>query len=77
MHRCVGWIIDIDSGIAIAQVGNKMDLESARIVTQEGARAFASANGFLYIETSAKDNTCVAEMFELIAASILDRLAAV
>lgn len=51
-----------------------MDLDSRRIVTQEGARAFASAKGLLYIEASAKDNVCVAEIFELIAAAVLDRL---
>jgi GTPase SAR1 family protein len=59
---------------ATMQVGNKMDLEQARVVTQEGARAVATAKGVLYIETSAKDSKCVSEMFELVAASILDRL---
>lgn len=57
------------------QVGNKMDMEERRIVTQEGARAFAQAKGMQYIETSAKENVCVSEMFELVAASVLDRVA--
>ena len=51
-----------------------MDLENRRIVTQEGARAFASAKGLLYIEASAKENRCVGEVFDLVAAAVLDRL---
>jgi hypothetical protein len=49
-----------------------MDLDTERIVTQQGARAFAKAKGMLYIETSAKTNECVAEMFELLSACLLD-----
>jgi hypothetical protein len=56
------------------QVGNKMDMDSDRIVSQEGARAFAQAKQIHYIETSAKENLCVSEMFELVASSILDKV---
>ena len=56
------------------QVGNKTDLDEERCVTQEGAKAFATAKGLLYIETSAKENKCVAEMFELVAAAVLDTI---
>lgn len=51
-----------------------MDMDGDRIVTQEGARAFAQAKQIHYIETSAKENLCVSEMFELVASSILDRV---
>lgn len=57
------------------QVGNKMDLDDRRAVAQEDAEAYAKSRRLLYIEASAKQNLCVADLFELLACSILDRAA--
>lgn len=45
-------------------VGNKMDLESSRMVTREEGIAFAKQNGFLFYESSAKTGENVAMCFE-------------
>lgn len=59
----------------VLQVGNKMDLEGERAVTQSEAKSFAEREGMLYTETSAKENVCVSETFEVLATSILDQIA--
>eukprot|EP00128_Syssomonas_multiformis_P010200 Colp12_sorted_trinity150504_noHs@1162 len=49
--------------IAIAIAGNKADLHQAREVDQEMAIAYAEEIGALYLETSAKDDTNVQDIF--------------
>lgn len=44
-------------------VGNKSDLESKRAVDYDEAKAFADERGIPFIETSAKEDTNVAEAF--------------
>lgn len=49
--------------VKIILVGNKCDLN--REISKEEAENFASEQGIQYVETSAKDNLCVDEMFSL------------
>ncbi|XP_074559790.1 ras-related protein RABC2b-like isoform X1 [Curcuma longa] len=45
-------------------VGNKLDLESSRMVTREEGMAFANQHDFLFYESSAKTGENVTELFE-------------
>ena len=53
--------------LVLALVGNKADLIESRATTEEEAKQFASSNGMLYFETSAKTNNNVTELFYAIA----------
>lgn len=64
------WIQEIEantSNIIVVLVGNKMDLIQKRVVNKENAKNFADLKGFMYYETSAKDNVNVFEAFDAIA----------
>lgn len=52
-------------------VGNKADLESARQVSYEDGAKKAQKYGIKFIETSAKDDTNVKSVFELLASDLL------
>ncbi|XP_065897378.1 ras-related protein Rab-8B-like [Dysidea avara] len=54
-------------------VGNKCDLENARVVSREEAESFAEQNGCKFIETSACDNVNVHEMILDITDAILSK----
>ncbi|KAH0791993.1 small GTP-binding protein [Histomonas meleagridis] len=56
--------------IRVILVGNKVDLIDKRQVTYEEASGYANSINVDYIETSAKNNTNVAEAFEKIARQI-------
>ena len=43
-------------------VGNKCDLENARVVSTEQGQSFADEHGFKFMETSASDNVNVNEV---------------
>ena len=43
----------------VTVVGNKNDLENARVVSTEEGQSFAGEHGCLFIETSAKDDVNV------------------
>ena len=49
--------------IVIAIAGNKSDLEEKREVPASQARAYAEEIGALFIETSAKEDTNVSDLF--------------
>lgn len=67
---------ECDPGVVIALVGNKLDLaESHRDVPTEEASKYAESNGFLHIETSAKTNTNINELFKLVAEEVGPRAA--
>ena len=51
-------------------VGNKVDLEDQRRVSKEEALKYAQANDIEYIETSAKANINIAQLFDLVARKI-------
>jgi len=46
-------------------VGSKIDLKDSRQVNSEEAQGLARNNGTAYVETSAKENTNIAKVFEL------------
>jgi len=52
---------NISEDIPIILIGNKMD--SKRIVPNSEAKDYADKNEFIYIETSAKDNTNINDIF--------------
>eukprot|EP01125_Pyxidicula_operculata_P022893 TRINITY_DN9663_c0_g1_i1.p1 TRINITY_DN9663_c0_g1~~TRINITY_DN9663_c0_g1_i1.p1 ORF type:complete len:214 (+),score=25.16 TRINITY_DN9663_c0_g1_i1:23-664(+) len=61
------WLTDCrnltNPNTVIMLIGNKIDMEEARDVTTEEASKFASENGLLFLETSAKTGENVEEMF--------------
>ncbi|KAH8386765.1 hypothetical protein KR093_002399 [Drosophila rubida] len=54
------------SEIALIIVGNKTDLEEQRAIEYETAQRYAQTVGAQYVETSAKENEGVTELFELL-----------
>ncbi|KAL7745228.1 hypothetical protein ACLKA6_008277 [Drosophila palustris] len=54
------------SEIALIIVGNKTDLEEQRAIVYETAVRYAQTVGAQYVETSAKENEGVTELFELL-----------
>lgn len=57
-----------NNNIILMVVGNKSDLaDESRSVLEEDARKFAMSQNALYMETSAKNNDCVQELFMSIA----------
>lgn len=70
--RAKKWVTELranvsNSGIVIALVGNKIDLEEERQVDQEEAKIYAEESGLLYFEASAKTNVNVTEIFDAVA----------
>eukprot|EP01061_Rhynchopus_euleeides_P036299 TRINITY_DN611_c0_g3_i2.p1 TRINITY_DN611_c0_g3~~TRINITY_DN611_c0_g3_i2.p1 ORF type:complete len:207 (+),score=90.81 TRINITY_DN611_c0_g3_i2:355-975(+) len=51
----------------ITLIGNKCDLESARVVQPEQAKAFATEHQLAFLETSARDSKNVEEAFTWLA----------
>jgi Ras-related protein Rab-2A len=60
--------------MAILLIGNKNDLEHRRAVTTEEGKAFADANGLLFLETSAKTAYNVEQAFLQTAESIYSKI---
>ena len=59
--------------ISIILVGNKCDLKDEREVTEEEGKKYAKSKGMLFLETSAKDNYNVNEVFETVANDYLKK----
>jgi len=53
--------------MVIALAGNKADNSSGREVEEETAQTYATENGLLFMETSAKTNFNVTELFSSVA----------
>jgi len=68
------WIEEVDkyamNNVRKILVGNKSDMSSQRAVTADDAKALASKVGIPYMETSAKDNVGVTEVFTNLAKTI-------
>lgn len=66
-HTLKNWVHELQSlgpeNIVIAICGNKSDLEDRREVDSAEARAYAEEIGALYLETSAKANRNIHELF--------------
>jgi small GTP-binding protein len=54
-----------DPGILVMLVGNKADLESARVVSTEEGKKFAQEHGLSFLETSAKTGQNTDRAFDL------------
>jgi len=66
-NQLTTWLTDCrnltNPNTVIMLIGNKMDLEEARQVNYDEAKAWASDNGLLFLETSAKTGANVEEAF--------------
>jgi small GTP-binding protein len=63
-----------DSNIVVLLVGNKCDLQDARVVTTDECNAFAKTENLLFIETSALDATNMSQCFTQLIKKIVHRL---
>ncbi|NXL50964.1 RAB17 protein, partial [Podilymbus podiceps] len=78
LNRAKLWLRDLEKEflpdeIVIALVGNKTDLAAEREVTTEEGEEFARTKGLLFMETSAKSNHQVNDIFMAIAQELLQR----
>jgi len=72
--RAKSWVKELQrqgsANIVIALAGNKLDLADQRQVDLEEAKAYADDNNIFLLETSAKSNTNVTEIFKQIATAL-------
>ena len=72
--RAKAWVDELRAegaqNVIIALAGNKCDLVNKRAVSEEEARKYADANNLLFMETSAKTNTNVTDLFRAIAIAL-------
>uniref|UniRef100_A0A8C8B2S8 Ras-related protein Rab-17 n=1 Tax=Otus sunia TaxID=257818 RepID=A0A8C8B2S8_9STRI len=78
-NRAKLWLRDLEKEflpdeIVIALVGNKVDLAGEREVATEEGEEFARTKGLLFMETSAKSNHQVNDIFMAIAQELLQRV---
>ncbi|KAI9349201.1 ras family-domain-containing protein [Obelidium mucronatum] len=74
LEKAKSWVKELqrqaNPNIIIALVGNKLDLERERAVPTEEAQAYATEQGLLFTEASAKTGDFVMEVFTEIAKKI-------
>jgi len=72
--RAKSWVKELqrqgNPHIVIALAGNKLDLQENRQVEIAEGKAYAEENGIFFMETSAKTNHNVTEVFKLIARTL-------
>eukprot|EP01098_Paradermamoeba_levis_P004746 TRINITY_DN2022_c0_g1_i1.p1 TRINITY_DN2022_c0_g1~~TRINITY_DN2022_c0_g1_i1.p1 ORF type:complete len:202 (-),score=63.99 TRINITY_DN2022_c0_g1_i1:348-953(-) len=72
LERAKNWVNELryacDSKLVVAFVGNKLDLP--RAVSVEEGRQYADERGLLFMESSAKLNQGITEIFHMIARNI-------
>ncbi|NXD71576.1 RAB17 protein, partial [Eolophus roseicapillus] len=78
LNKAKLWMRDLEkeflpNEIVIALVGNKVDLAAEREVATEEGEEFARTRGLLFMETSAKSNHQVNDIFLAIARELLQR----
>ncbi|NWH61595.1 RAB17 protein, partial [Geococcyx californianus] len=78
LNRAKLWLRDLEKEflpdeIVIGLVGNKTDLAAEREVATEEGKEFARTKGLLFMETSAKSNHQVNDIFMAIAQELLQR----
>mmetsp|Transcript_16845 Transcript_16845/g.28910 ORF Transcript_16845/g.28910 Transcript_16845/m.28910 type:complete len:174 (-) Transcript_16845:215-736(-) len=70
-ERAKAWVTELQqsgsASMVIALAGNKADMSSQREVPEEEAEGYATENGLLFMETSAKSNYNVTELFATVA----------
>lgn len=68
------WISELQKNasgnLVVVLVGNKTDLAEDRVVSEAEGQLFASSQGMLYVETSAKTAANTSELFESVARQI-------
>jgi len=80
-HRLTYWLSELkdnlnENDISVILLGNKADLQDTREVAVEEAKSYAEANGFYYMEVSAKqnDNDCVTLAFDHLLSEINSKI---
>lgn len=73
-ERAKRWVEELRSSgtvdLVIGMAGNKCDLEEERKVPTARAQEYTSANNMVFLETSAKTNKNVTELFSSIAVKL-------
>ncbi|XP_012665885.1 ras-related protein Rab-17 isoform X2 [Otolemur garnettii] len=77
-HKAQQWLQDLEKEfppgeVVVMLVGNKTDLSEEREVTFEEGQEFAESKRLLFMETSAKLNHQVSEVFSAVARELLRR----
>ncbi|XP_008052281.1 ras-related protein Rab-17 isoform X1 [Carlito syrichta] len=77
-HKAQQWLKDLEKevhlgDVVVMLVGNKTDLSEEREVTFEEGKEFAESQSLLFMETSAKLNHQVSEVFSAVAQELLQR----
>ncbi|XP_064239461.1 ras-related protein Rab-17 isoform X2 [Aotus nancymaae] len=77
-HKAQQWLKDLEKElqpgeVLVMLVGNKTDLSEEREVTFEEGKEFADSRKLLFMETSAKLNHQVLEVFSAVARELLQR----
>lgn len=72
-----GWVNDVkakntDKSIPFVLIGNKIDLEDARVVSKEAGKKFAEENGMEFVEVSAKTGVGIKELENILAKIIYE-----
>lgn len=62
--------------ILLVLVGNKVDLESKRIVLYSEGEEFAKSNGLIFMETSALNGINIDNLFSIAAEKLINRIEA-
>lgn len=76
-NKIEDWLKEFKSSVEDGElilVGNKVDMEDKRQVTEEASRNFALKNGMYYIETSAKNDVGVIEAFSKLGENVLAKM---
>ena len=78
-EHIVNWIEDVHNQspktVTIVLIGNKIDLEDKRVVSFDEGNDFATKNGIIFMETSAKSGEGVDEIFKKSAEEIEKKMA--
>ncbi|XP_062943657.1 ras-related protein Rab-17 [Cynocephalus volans] len=77
-HKAQQWLQDLEKEfcpgeVVLMLVGNKTDLSAEREVTLQEGQEFAESKRLLFMETSAKLNHQVTEVFSAVARELLQR----
>lgn len=76
LNRAKSWVHELqkqgDNNIIIAIAGNKLDMVESRQVDPDEVKQWAQENNCLFLETSAKNNINVTELFKAIAVKLVD-----
>ena len=62
-----------DENVTLMLCGNKIDKSDERVIPTEEGYSVATKYNATFVETSAKDDTNISKLFELIAAKMKDK----